>query len=585
MGGFYLCRDDARAERRLVAARTQFARHGFADPVELPIPGWRGFQVPYIHGGPETLLTRGDDFAAVAGTLAYDGKLGKAALDRLLDNADGPFTCGDSTTGHFGLVLRKNGRTFVATDFFGAFQIFHDTEHSVISTSFLATAASVERLNWQAQGVYEFAFNVFPTGDDTVFEEVRRLGPEVELELSEKVIRHPIAKPLTAPSAATPEALRTEVAARLRAVVRPFADWYGDRMQCPLSGGLDSRLALALLRDAGVSPHVYVYGGPGDEDVEIAREIGAGEGFPVEMFGKAAWRDLDPDAYAAQVERNFHETDALVTDGGLFDNGGNAFARHRRAEAGQLAVSGGCGEVFRNFFYLPDRPLTARAVVEAFFARYVRADATDAFDPRAFIAAIEAKALAALGLDEARGPLDRQRIEELYPRLRCRSFFGREISLVARHGAYLMPFLEPGVVAAALRIPLADKNLGRFESALLADIDPKLASYPSAYGHRFTEEPTTGQRWSEWSTRARAPWLRRQSYALRRRFGEAMDDSHGGLLSPLYLGRAIDLHFPHMSRFFRMDRRDGTVRRDQGLYRRIATLEYLGDFVADRLAG
>ena len=82
---------------------------------------------------------------------------------------------------------------------------------------------------------------------------------------------------------------------------------------------------MALLRERGVRPHVYVYGRPGMEDVEIARAVGVAEGFEVELFQKAAWREIGPEDYAEQVERNFHETDALVTDGGLFDNGGNHF--------------------------------------------------------------------------------------------------------------------------------------------------------------------------------------------------------------------------------------------------------------------
>ena len=542
--------------------------------------------MPFIHGGPGSWVDQGDDFAVVAGTLTYRDQLGEPALNALLANAAAaPEAVWADTTGHFAALIRTGGRTRVRTDSYGVFQLFHDTDFSVVSTSFLATATSIDRLNWDPQGIYEFAFNVFPTGDDSVFAEVKRLGPDVELELGATAVRRPISRPTPAEAPMTSlDELRDQIAARLRQVVRPYAEHFGDRIQCPLSGGLDSRLALALLRDAGVNPHVYVYGAAGDADVEVARAIGSGEGFPVEIFQKATWRQLAPDEFPEQVERNFHETDALVTDGGLFDNGGNAFARHSRASNAQLAVSGGCGEVFRNFFYLPDRRLRARQVVEAFYARYSLMDTTEAFDPRAFIDAIEAKALASIGQSGVDGPLDRQSIEALYPRHRCRSFFGREISLVARHGAYLMPFLEPAVVDLALQIPIHDKNLGRFEALLLTTIDPKLAHYPSAYGHRFDEPPTLGHRWSEWSSRARTPWLRRQSYALQRRLGRVIEDSHGGILSPIYLGRVIDLHFPHMSRFFRMDRRHGTVQRDQGLYRRIATLEYLGDFVADRLA-
>lgn len=580
MAGFYLCRDDERAPVRLAAARAQFARHGFGPPREFVTETHRGFHASYIHGGPETFLRRGDDFAAVAGTLVFDGKLGTPALEALLDAFTLPFTDWSRVGGHFALLVHKGGRTALVTDFFGAFQLFHDARFDVVSTSFLAAAGSLPRLTWSGQGVYEFAFNVFPVGDDTVFDELRRLGPEVQIELGAEPVRHPVDKPLPDKVTATPLDERIErTAALLRAQADAFVSQWGERMQCPLSGGLDSRLALALLRDRGVIPHVYVYGRPGMEDVEIARAIGLAEGFEVELFQKAAWRKLGPDEYADQVERNFHETDALVTDGGLFDNGGNAFARHARQQGGQLAVSGGCGEVFRNFFYLPDRPLRARDVAEAFFSRFTTADTTDEFDPSAFIAAIEAKALSALGLPaDGNDPLPRPMIEQLYPRLRCRAFFGREISLVGRQGGYFMPFFDRAVIEEALTLPMDLKNLGRFEAALLTHLDPKLARHRSAYGHSFDTPPTRDHLLSEWSTRMRPVWMRRHSYALRRRLGP-MTDEHGGLLSPIYLGRVLDLHFPHMQRFFRMK----SVA-DSGLYRRIATLEYLGQHVEDRLA-
>jgi|GEM_PF-342010 len=585
MAGFYLCRDDDRAPLRLETARAQFARHGFGAPVEIAAPGYRGFHVPYVHGGPDTFFARGDDFVAVAGTLVYDGKVGRPALAALLDDFAVPFAGWEKLSGHFALAVRKGGRTALLTDFFGAFQLFHDRRFEVVSTSFLATVKSLPRVTWCPQGVYEFAFNVFPVGDDTVVDEVRRLGPDVQVELGRpelglEPVRHAVDKPLPAQVTDAPVGERIDrAAATLRAAADPFVAEWGDRMQCPLSGGLDSRLALALLRARGVRPHVYVYGRPGMEDVEIARAIGAAEGFEVELFTKAAWRDLGPEGFAEQVERNFHETDALVTDGGLFDNGGNAHARHARQIGGQLAVSGGCGEVFRNFFYLPDRPLRARDVAAAFFARFDRRDTTEAFDPAAFLATIEAKALAAIGLpDTERGPLPRALVEQLYPRLRCRAFFGREISLVGRQGGYFMPFFDRAVVEQALTLPMAQKNLGRFEAALLTRLDPKLARHASAYGHSFDAEPTRGHVMSELSTRLRPVWMRQHSYALRRRLGP-MADEHGGLLTPIYLGRVLDLHFPHMRRFFRV-----RSIADSGLYRRLATLEYFGQHVEDRLA-
>jgi hypothetical protein len=580
MGGFYLCRVTGDAdEARIAAAEAQFRLHGFTRFTPIRSAAHAGFHAAPIHGSHVCVHRDGDDFIAVAGTLIHGGKFGKAALRALLGDFRFPFEDWSNTTGQFAAIVHKGGRTFAFTDFFGAFQLFHDADWDVVSTSFLSAAKSLDRVTFDPQGVYEFAFNVFPTGDDTVVSELKRLGPDAQMELGASTVRVPVSKPLPERISSTPMEKRIAVQAeRLRGAARIYADAFGDKMQCPLSGGLDSRLALALLRDAGVSPQVYVYGSAGDGDVEVARHIADHEHFRFEPFEKSSFASITPDDFPAIVARNFHETDALVTDGGLFDNGGNAFARHQRQEGGQLAVSGGCGEVFRNFFYLPDRALTARQVMGAFFARYTLNDVTDTFDPEGFIDRLEAKALQAIEKPGATGKLRRTLIEQLYPRMRCRAFFGREISLVGRQGAYFMPFFDHEVVAGALQLPIAWKNAGRFEAALLTHIDPVLAAYPSDYGYSFDRPPTLSHRMNELGTRVRPPWLRQRSYAVRRRLGPIRDE-HGGLLTPAFLGRVLDLHFPHMQQFFKMK-----AISDSGLYRRIATLEYLAQHLERQIA-
>ena len=91
------------------------------------------------------------------------------------------------------------------------------------------------------------------------------------------------------------------------------------------------------------------------------------------------------DEFPEQVERNFQDYDALPNYGELFENGVNAAARDARHAGGALSVSGGCGEIFRNFFFLPDRRFSAAAVARTFFARYAKGDVTEAFDERAFL--------------------------------------------------------------------------------------------------------------------------------------------------------------------------------------------------------
>ncbi|HST35147.1 MAG TPA: asparagine synthase C-terminal domain-containing protein [Allosphingosinicella sp.] len=577
MAGLFLVqtRDRAFADAAMAGAREQFARHGFGKGTEREFAGWRLLHAPYALGGPETFHAKGEEFVAVAGTLTCDGRMGQAALEALL-GMDAPDW--DRLGGQFVALVHRAGRTRLFTDYFGAFQLFHDAGMRLFSTSLLSAVQALPRVSFDPQGVYEFAFNVVPIGDDTVFRELKTLGPDRIVTLgkdgaSVEEVRKPLPDAQKLP-------LEDRIAAhrdRLMAVVGDHVRQFGDRIYCPLSGGLDSRLVLAALRAAGSTPNIYVYGGEDSADVRIAREIAAAQGFQLDWLDKEAWRTFEPDEFPEQVARNFEAYDALPNYGELFENGANAMAREARHKDGALSVSGGCGEIFRNFFFLPDRRFSAAAVTRTFYARYVRGDVTDAFDERAFLRGLEDKILVALDHAGDRSRLPRPLIEQIYPRIRCRAVFGREISLEARCGAYLMPFLDHRVVGEAMKLPLALKNAGRFEAALLDAIDPALARLPSAYGHDFAGPPDFRHRFGEWSTRLRPVALRQRSYALRRRMGPVADE-HGGLLTPDYMGRVVDLDYPAMRRFFRTERIA-----DSGMMRRIANLEYLAARLGSRL--
>jgi len=575
MAGLFLVRtrDRGFAASALAAARAQFPGAS-----EKEIGGWHLLHAPYIMGGPETYLTVGEALVAVAGTLTCDGKMGREALAALLA-MDPKKPDWSRLGGQFVALVHKAGRSFLITDYFAAFQLFHDADMRLFSTSLLAAANALPSLSLDPQGVYEFAFNVVPIGNGTVFAELETLGPDRVVELGEEgVLLHPVAKPLPQ---AVEMPLDARIAAhrdRLMAVVEDHARHFGGNIFCALSGGLDSRLVLAALRSAGSRPSLFVYGGPDSADVRIAREIAAALGVEIEWTDKEAWREVPPDAFAEQVQANFQAYDGLPNYGELFENGANAAALEARHRGGALSASGGCGEIFRNFFFLPDRPFTAAAVARTFFARYARSDVTSLFDEGAFLRGLEDKILAALGRPGDRSALPRPLVEQIYPRVRCRAIFGREISLEARYGAYLMPFLDHRLVAEAMRLPLALKNAGRFEAMLLHAIDPALARMPSAYGHDFAGPPSRKHRFDEWATRIRPIALRQRSYALRRRLGPVADE-HGGLLTAEYMGRVVDLEFPVMRRYFQIGRIT-----DSGLMRRIANLEYFAARLGSRLS-
>ena len=570
--------DTAFAANAESAARAQFAAHGFRRVETVGLDGWRLLHAEPIAGGPDTFLRRGEDLVAVAGTVMVDGMMGPAALERLLEPDMLPRPDWNRIGGTFVALVRRGGRTFVFGDYFGCFQLFHDNGERVFSTSQLAAIGALPRISFAPQGLYEWVLGVCSIGNDTVFNELKMLGPERLVELTaDGTASHPLAKPLTEP-ATMPLTERVAMGRdRVMRVAESYARTFGDAINCPLSGGFDSRLALAALRAAGSRPNVYVYGPPGAADVEVALAIGRAEGFPVEWIDKQA-APIALDAFSAQVERNFHDLDGLPNFGNLFDNGVNAAARDARHVDGSLAVSGGAGEVFRDYFTLPDRPASAWTLTRSFSSRFLRSDVTSEFDPDTYRWRIADKVAQALGSEDRDEPLARERLEQAYPRVRMRALFRWEINAETRHGPYGMMFIDPGVIAAATSAPIRLRRAGRLQAMLIAAIDPALARHRSAYGHCFDGPPGLRLRLDEAATRCRPVWLRERTYALKRRRG-AMMDEHGGLLSPEYMGRVIDLEFPVMRRFFHVERIT-----DGGLWRRVACLEYLAQRLGSRLS-
>jgi len=227
-------------------------------------------------------------------------------------------------------------------------------------------------------------------------------------------------------------------------------------------------------------------------------------------------------------------------------------------------LNGGGGEIFRNFHYLPDRRFSIRDLVWSFYSQYDPKACTQRFSAAEFEGNLTATIKAALGIE--RNTLERLEIERLYPYYRCKYWMGRNNGVNNKLGFAVTPFVTHSLVERALRIPLRQKNSGRFEARLIRETHPRLARYPSAYGHSFTEPPPWKRTMKERLTMARPPWLRRLSFRLKHRG----PTPRPAILRDETVGRVIDLGFPYMRRFF-----DVAKVYHHGQYARLCTLEYL----------
>ena len=550
--------------------RASFERQGFAVPRVLRAGSTQVSLYPKLCGpkpcgeSENVVIRENGEFCAAIGTILYRQATGATALERLLSDFKSGTIRRTALHGHYCVLIGIGGVLEVFTDPIGTFPVWRNAGTDELSSSFLAIADAVDRVTVDVQAAYEYVFQGSTYGGASVFREVGLFDCHSILRFASSVEPRPWGP---APTAADPglseEDHLVRNLANLRAYYDAIVSCYGDRIDTALSGGYDSRLTLALLLERGISPSIHVYGRPGDADVVVAKHVAANEGFELSHVDKSEFAAIEPDGFADVVERNFQAFHGHSVDG-LFENGSDLATREKLSRGGRLMLNGGGGEVFRNFFYLPDGRFSLRQIVWAFYSRFDPATCTRLFEPERYTRALEDKIRDTLGV--VGRYLSRRDVERVYPEFRCRFWMGRNNSVNNRLGPALTPFIDENVVPDTLGLPLRIKNFGRFEARLIRAINPRLAAYDTVYGHGLATEPPLKRIIKDLKTYARPPIVRRFTYRLKNRRARARPY----WLSDDYVGRVVDLEFPYARRLFEVARVC-----DNEQYNRICSLEFL----------
>jgi len=540
------------------------ARGGFDRVVSLVANDWNLSLSGKLDGSGPHYVRVGADFAACTGIFFYRGKRLERGLEALLEEFDGQGFPWSDCRGHYAAILFKAGRLWLASDELGAYKVYRNLDGTMFSSSFSAVRASVQTAVPDPQGLYEYAFNGATFGEKTLLLHVKQqrtgvlytfpqFGPPTVSAPADRIVQQ---------AHVSLEEAADDFAERLRALFRVYVSG-NKKFRTALSGGYDSRLILALLLDAGISPDLFVYGDDRDADVVVAKAIAQGEGLELRQIDK----DRLEGRRKGSPESAWIRFDSWKVDG-LFDRGIDEEDRRERARGGADVMNGSGGECFRNFFYLPNRPYSPEEVVWSFYSRYDPSQLTDRFLPAEYAAnLIEDMRLALPGNPRAAN-LSRSQIEALYPLFRVRYWTGRDVGLNQRFGPLLFPFLEPAVFFGTEEVPIALKDHGRLEAMILRRISPKLARYVTAYGFPLSRDPPLPYRMKMAFTLWRPPYLRQFSYRVQaqlrtrrghpRWFFEALESAH------------LDPRLPAMSEFFRIDRIT-----DFEVLNRVATAEFV----------
>jgi asparagine synthase (glutamine-hydrolysing) len=508
------------------------------------------------------------DFVAVLGTLIHDGIAAPACLPRLLQD----FVLEDfdwhSMLGIHTLLVRKHGILYVLNDGLGASKVYRSESGDVFSSSFLAACEVGVARHLDPQACYEYVINGSVFGCRTLAEGISTLPANQALVVGEdfrtKQLEDPIASGLECQTQSFEQTVSAQIQ-QLDQVFEPLAAHYSDRLRVSFSGGFDSRLMLAMLLRHDIKPTLFVYGGTDDEDVRIARVISDAESLPLKWVDKGA-AEIDLDSFAESTASSFLAFDGWKVEQPLFDYGVDRRDRLSRHDDEQVPLNGSLGEIYRNFFYMPDRPSSIGAVISTFHSQYDPQAFTDRFDERNYRRELGRAMREAIGADS--DSLARHQVEALYPKFRGRFWTGRDAQINQRFGPMFFPFLEHAAINNTAGIPVAQKNLGYLQGQMIAAVNPRLAAYPSDYGFALSGSRPLSYRLKTFAGTQRPPLMRKLSFRLKHRKPRPRSDS----LSEAMLSRVLDTGFPVMRGLFDIERIYSP--KQFGL---IATLEYLAE--------
>ncbi len=567
MGAFYLAPRTEKPHQSRGIIEERFRAQGLRCRQHLSTRHWALYIFRKINVDNDNIYIRdSDNFIFSAGTFIYkDNKDAQALALFYTDQERGAIQL-DDLYGSYCIGISRDGNLSFLVDRSGIYKIYYNADQRIVSSSFLAVAGSIESRHTNDQATYEYVFQGATYGGETIVREIKILCPDQVIKAGKDIQVENIESESQDIQYKTNLTLEYYVESNLHALQNLYhtiCKIFGDKIDCALSGGYDTRLMLALLRQQGVTPRLHVYGRASDPDVRVALAVAKGENLEIEHIEKSARPKPGMDAFPAVVARNFETFDGYPGDG-IFDNGSDLATRMERCAHGEVMLNGGGGEIYRNFFYLRDVRYTIRQILWSFYSRFDPGVCTDRFSQADYLENLANKIRATLGVRGSR--LERNQVEFIYPAFRCRFWMGRNTSINNRFGWALTPFVDHNIVRPAMAIPLGYKNHGRFEARLIREISPDLARYPSSYGHGFATDPPLGRVLKDWATYIRPTYLRKYSYRIRMRKRREFPY----YLTKTYSGTCIDLKFPYMSQYFKIDKVT-----DPEHYNRICTLEYL----------
>ncbi len=424
--------------------------------------------------------------------------LGKRALSETVD-----------VTGAFAALQIEENELFVELDSLGTYPLFR-AECGAVTSSFVAACEAVDERRTDPQGFFEYVLTGAVYGAGTYVRGVSRIDSQrlnvfsATGEYQSRMLHKPLGARM---ECSFDEGLEGSVDL-VRRYLKHVVSRFGDEVASALTGGFDSRLLLAGLMAEGVHPQLWVGGGKNSPDVRIAHQIARGEGLSL-LYEDSEMRPIEPGVFRAGVRKKVLHVDGM-NHGGTFqvrDRAPGSSPGRRRFNEALVSLNGGGGEIFRDYWELPDAPDSVHRLVRhgiLWKTWGLQRSLTPRFSEESFAAELARKMQSAIGVKSDR--LSREEISYAYPSFRVRHWTAAALQASHHRRHALLPYADGAMARWASRLPARLRFNGTLEAAMIHRISPRLAQYPTCHGHHLLAAPPTWKR--------AEGWLRRHTTAL-----------------------------------------------------------------------
>ncbi len=495
MGGFVLVRTAAferisDREDAISKASHAFAEREHPPPTRFEAGGHVLLAFPKIGRDGQVCVVSSDDGAALAapGGMIYRGRAGREALELAFGHLRSDSLERGRLRGCYCLLSMGAGGVHVMPDEEGTYPVFANDDFSVVSSSLLAVLECLPERRLRTSETCEYILHAACYGPTTPFVGVDRLEAGFDYTLGTgRAEKTRVGSSGLPPLAEEPFSELAEAAvSELRSFYAEVRAAFGNSVVQSFSGGYDSRLLLAAALNAGIRPHLFVYGNADSADVRVALQIAEGEGLEIDHVDWSGHPESSPEEYSEALREIYYMFDGMGPCG-VFGPTYLRQDRLRRLQGRDAHVNGGGGEVLRDFWKLPERPIAVEAFVANKFAAppgtCVSREGEQQYHDHMAKRVTRA-------IDGDKREMTFQQAQSLYPFLRVQYWQGQSTGHGQQFAWDLAPFADRSIVAAGLQVPHRHKRYGKLEREMIGTLSPRLARYPSAYGRSFAEPPS-----------------------------------------------------------------------------------------------